>query len=447
MGERHVAGLARRGRHGEADELRLHRIEAGGLGVEGDVARRPGLRHPGLEVCQVGDGLVLGAVDLCRSCRLQRGRDGGGRTVTGSARSRLAIDRRRLPGAAAGRNRLAARDRGGSPLDRRRRLGPQAFGDALGQRREFHLAQEAQQGIGLRIAHTQLLDRCLERNVVLEQHQLARDARLLGELGQPLAPLGLLDLAGALQQRVEVAVLVDELGGGLHADARHAGDIVGGVARQRLNVDHLVRRHAELLTHLVGPDRLVLHGVEHRHARLDELHQVLVGGDDGHVAAGSNRVLGVGGDQVVRLEAQLLDAGDVEGPHCLADQRELGNELFRRGRTMRLVVLIDLVAKGLLAGIEDDGEVRRPAPLARILQQLPQHGTEAVHGAHGQSVRGARQRRQGVEGAKDVARAVDQIDVAAFDDGHRLAGGNGAGRRRPCRFLGSCRCRGHGRAL
>ena len=45
----------------------------------------------------------------------------------------------------------------------------------------------------------------------LERHQLLRDAGLLGDCHQRLAPLGLLDLAGAGQQRVEVAVLVDQL--------------------------------------------------------------------------------------------------------------------------------------------------------------------------------------------------------------------------------------------
>ena len=45
-------------------------------------------------------------------------------------------------------------------------------------------------------------------------------------LDQRLAPLGLLDLAGARQQRLEVAVLVDQLGRGLDADARHARHVV-----------------------------------------------------------------------------------------------------------------------------------------------------------------------------------------------------------------------------
>ena len=66
------------------------------------------------------------------------------------------------------------------------------------------------------------------------------------------AALLLLDLAGAGQQRLEVAILADELRGGLHADAGHAGHVVDGVAGQRLDVDDVVRADAEFLDHLVA---------------------------------------------------------------------------------------------------------------------------------------------------------------------------------------------------
>ena len=94
----------------------------------------------------------------------------------------------------------------------------------------------------------------------------------------------------------------------------------------------LGRRHAEALDHLRLADRLVLHGVVHDDAGLDELHQVLVGGDDGHVGAGVDRLERIGGDDVVGLVALLLDAGDVEGAHRVAHQRELGDEVVRAAR-------------------------------------------------------------------------------------------------------------------
>ena len=52
------------------------------------------------------------------------------------------------------------------------------------------------------------------------------------------------------EQRFEVAVFVEELRRGLRADARHARHVVGGIADQRLQLDHLLRPDAELLLHL-----------------------------------------------------------------------------------------------------------------------------------------------------------------------------------------------------
>ena len=103
--------------------------------------------------------------------------------------------------------------------------------------------------------HAELLDRHADVGTSSLRRTSSREsARLVGELDQLLAALGLLDLAGARQQRVEVAVLVDQLGRRLDADARHARHVVDRIAGQRLHVDDLVGRHAELLHHLVAPD-------------------------------------------------------------------------------------------------------------------------------------------------------------------------------------------------
>ncbi len=77
-------------------------------------------------------------------------------------------------------------------------------------------------------------------------------------LGQRLAALGLLDLAGAREQRIEIAIFIDELRGGLDADAFRARHIVGGIARERLHVDDLVRRHAEIVDDFLFADEALL---------------------------------------------------------------------------------------------------------------------------------------------------------------------------------------------
>ena len=317
---------------------------------------------------------------------------------------------------------FARRGLGGrSGLPAFRQLGAQAFGHAPEQRGEFELAHEARQRLGVRLAHQRLGERHLDRHVGIEDHQRPRQPRLIGESDQAFAPLRLGDLRGAGKQRVEVAIFVDQQRRGLDPDAGHAWNVVGGVADQRLDLDDLRGRHAEALHHLVLADHLVLHGVVHAHARAHELHQVLVGGDDGHVGAGFQRLARIGGDDVVGLVALLLDAGDVERLHRVADQWELRDEVFGHVGAVRLVVFEQLVAEGACRIVEDHREMGRRRQLAGLAQQLPQHGAEAVHGADGQPVRWPREGRQRVIGAEDIARAVDQIDVIAFC--HRPAGG------------------------
>ena len=216
---------------------------------------------------------------------------------------------------------------------------------------------------------------------------------------------------------------------------------------KRLQIDHLLRIDAELLLHRLAVDDDVLHRVDHDDAGPHELHQVLVGGDDGDRRAGSVRLAGIGRDDVVGLPALLLDAGEVEGARRLPDQPELRDQVGRRLGPVRLVVGVDLVAECLRRIVEDDGEMRRLVARRRrrpLLQDLPDHVAEAEHRADRQAVGFPRQRRQRVEGAEDEAGAVDQDQMVAGIE-RRLGdlGGCGHGRTfaRPPDEFKRCRCR------
>ena len=237
---------------------------------------------------------------------------------------------------------------------------------------------------------------------------VARQARLVGEVDQVLAALGLLDLAGALQQRFEIAVFVEQLRGGLRPDARHARHVVDGVAAQRLQVDHLLRADAEFLDHLVGAEAACPSSCRSRMTRgptscirsLSEETMVTS-------PPASRAMAGIGGDEVVGLEALLLDAGQVEGARRLADQRELRDEVFRRRRAVGLV-LGDRARCGRSwrnsRRSPRNGSASTPTEVSRDPPtQLPQHVAEARDGADRQAVGLARQRRQRVVGAEDVA--------------------------------------------
>ncbi len=274
----------------------------------------------------------------------------------------------------------------------------------------------------VRLLQHQIVEPVGQRHVVLQPDQFARNARLVGIVDDRLPAFLLLDLAGAGKQRVEVAELFEKLRGGLLADARHARHVVDGIAHHRLQVDHLFGRHAPFLDDFGNADLTVLHRVVHRDCLADELHQILVGGDDGRVGARLAGLPRIGGDDVVGLETLHLDAGQAERAGGFPDQPELRNEVFRRRRAVRLVVGIKLVAEGFRRIVEDDREMARhhaDIGVARVLHQLPHHVAEAEHRVGRQPVRFAVERRQGVIGAEDVAGAVDEEEMVAFFHGRR----------------------------
>ena len=366
MADRNVTGLARRDGQGHTAQTGVRRGKGVGLGVESDDPHGPRPGDPGVESRQVADADIGLDVD-------RRDRRGFGR------------------------------------LDLR--LDPRLLGDAPRERAELHRLQEVGEHLRFRLAHLQRVQRRGHRRVAVQLHQHPRQPDLVGEVDQGLTPLVLLDLAGAGEKRLQVTILVDQGRGRLDPDARRARHVVHRVAAQRLDINHLVRSDAELLDDLIVADLEVLHGVEHRDLGSDQLHQVLVGRHDHHLAAGVAGMAAIGGDDIVRLVAGQLQARHAERRRRLAHQGELRRQVRRSRRAVRLVVLVEIVAERLFGMVEHHGEMGRAVGVGLHLhQQLPQHVAEALHGADRQAVRLARQRGQGVVGAEDEAGAVHQIE-------------------------------------
>ena len=370
MAQRDVAGLAGRDRERDPDQPDLQRVQPRRLGVQPD--------HPGLS--RAGDPAAQGIE------RRHRFIGAEGHVLRRGGGFRRGGDGADGPGRARGLPEAQPRE----------------------QAAEAVLAQEFLERRGLGRAGGHLLDRGGHRRVGVELHQPLADPRLLGVLFQRLAPLRLLDLRRAGQQRFQVAIFGDELGGGLDADPGDAGDVVGGIPGQRLDLHHLVGRDAEFLQHFRLADRLLLDRVEHLHARPDQLHQVLVGGDDGDRPALGHEGAGIGRDHVVGLVARLFHLADAERFRCVADQGELRDEFGGRFRAVRLVGGVDVVAEGHPRAVED----HRDMAGGMLRQEGREQAGEAVDGVHMHPIRPGH-RRQGVEGAEDVARPVDQ-DQAPF---------------------------------
>jgi hypothetical protein len=148
------------------------------------------------------------------------------------------------------------------------------------------------------------------------------------------------------------------------------GMLSRAVAGQREQVAELRRQHAPLLEDVGGADQAVLHRVPEQDRRallvadVDQLHQVLVGRDDDDALAGPLRLHRVGRDDVVGLDAGLLDHRQAERGGRPADQRELRDEVLGRRRALGLVGGVQRVAVAGAAVVEHREQDLRRVVLA-----------------------------------------------------------------------------------
>ena len=394
VAKRDIAGIIGPERQAHADELGLHRIERSRLGIDRHHLRRAGAGDPGFEPL---DGLhrLIGRVIDCREIG-----------------ERLAVAFALRWGGSAGSGGLGRVEIGGARGAAVASVEPpQKRGEAVGFEKQRKRRRRDRPEL-------HFLERLGEVAILLERYEHLGKLGIGAAFDQAVAQLGELHALRAVERGGERAVFGDQLAGGLGADAEDAGHVVDRIAHQRQHVAHQFGADTELLLDLGKPDALVLHRVEHIDAGRavrrvdfgDQLHQVLVGTDDGDVPAAFLRAAGIGGDEIVGLQPRHLDAGQAEGAGRVADQRELRLEVFGRLGPVGLVVLVDVVAEALAAGVEDHGKVGRAVGRVEIGRELPQHRGVAIDRAH-RSPFGVRQRGQAVIGPEDVGRPVDEVEM------------------------------------
>ena len=322
VAQRHVAGTTGPGRQRQPDEIGAHGVQPVRFGIEADHAGGAGLGDPGAELVQRGETVVR-----TEPVGRRERRQGGGSDLVRRAEGKLALRSGGRGGSRRGSGRggviqTEAQQRGAEPLGLQPRRQPGAI--------EF--------------LHDKLLERLWQRDVFAQDDEL-RDSRALAacSISRSRRLHGLHRRRGE-QHALEVAELTDQLRGRLRPDPRNAGDVVDRVAHQRLRLDELFGGNAEFLHHLGWSDRLLLDRIEHAHAGPDELHQILVGGDDGG-APPLRDGAGIRGDEVVRFPVGQLDGRHTEGTGGLAHQGELRNEFGRRIGTLGLVLVVKAIRK------------------------------------------------------------------------------------------------------
>ena len=158
--------------------------------------------------------------------------------------------------------------------------------------------------------------------------------------------------------------------------------------------------------------------VEHAGPVVHQLEHVLVVGDYGGFPAVFAGLPGQGSDDVVGFEAVQLQDGDPHGLTELPNHRELGGQIFGHPGSIGLVLLVGLMPKGGLFGVEDDGQV-----IGLVLSdQLAQHGRESIDGVGGMAL-AVGQAADGVVGPKDVGHAIHQKQTSGRGWGRGPRGG------------------------
>ena len=368
--ERHVRPFTGRDRESDSDHPRVHVVEAGGFGVEGEGLGGGDPVHPPVE------GL-LGQHRLVRRLGLGRGR----RAALGS----------RLPALA----RFVARP----------------FEKLAQERTELEPAVQHLEGATVRGAGAKLVGRFRELDVAPDRDETPRELHLAfrravrrEERAQVLADLPP-DRRRVVPDPIERAVGGEPLDGRLRSDLGDPRHVVHRVPDEGEVVDHVPGGDSEPCLDPCFVQDGIVHGVDEDHLTVHELGHVLVVGRDEHPAPAVAGALGEGADDVVRLDPGNAEKGQPLGGDDLVERLDLHAKLVRHGRAVRLVLGIPVVPEGLAGRVEDDREV-----LARVVGPEPAEHVEDPEDRAGRLPIGVGEGRHGVEGPEEIRRAVHEYD-------------------------------------
>ena len=258
----------------------------------------------------------------------------------------------------------------------------------------------------------------VEGHIQVDGRQLAREEGVVAA-GFQLVAQAAAHLPQGPIDAVEVAVVVEQRNRGLGTDAPHAGDVVGAVAGEGLEVDHVLRRHPQLGDHSLAVDLGGAAGagigaaahIENGDIALviHQLEQIAVAGEDANAPAPLGRPLGQGAEHVVGLVAGSQAERQVEGVG--QDRLQVGQireEMLRGFLAVGLVVGVRHVAEGGLVGVEGHHHTGW-GKAAAVVQQRPQ---EAIGHAGGDALLGAQPTiaalAERIEAAKGQGMAIDQ---------------------------------------
>ena len=278
-------------------------------------------------------------------------------------------------------------------------------GQLAPQGEELELFREQGAGGGIQRTHAQVVQRDAGAGLAAQGGELAPDEHVL----QMFLQLGL--HFGRQQDEMVADVLKagadgEDLARGLGADARHAGDVVAGIADEGLHIGPLGGRHAVLRREVGLAHQLLFPGgrVPHVDVGAQALFQVLVAADDddGMFRREARRQRG---DAVVGLAALRDFQPDAQGPHHALDGFQLAHQVFGRGIAVGLVEGEYLVPEVGALAVLHEGEIAG----ALLAQDAQQHAADHHQGIGGEAV-GTLHVPVGKKAAIDEGRAIHEKD-------------------------------------
>ncbi len=198
-----------------------------------------------------------------------------------------------------------------------------------------------------------------------------------------------------VERILHAAVFPNQLGRAFFPDALRAGNVVHGVAHQRHHVDHFFGRHTQNLSHffLIDNDvplRSARTRSQNAHSTIDELHHVLVVGDDQHFDIFLRRLRGHRANDVIGLISLKLEDRQTHRLAETPDVWQLNGHVIRHRRPLRFIFFEQLVTKCRALGVEHNADVVRAVVLDQPFQNVrkkkrhfggqARRRTHAVHG-------------------------------------------------------------------
>ena len=262
------------------------------------------------------------------------------------------------------------------------------------------------------------LDRCVR----LDGRHLAREQGVVDMRTQVLAHLAL-DLVRMGDDLVKAAVLRDKGARLLWADARHARDVVRGVALEAVEIRHELGGDAmvEVLDRLGRHDldvRKALLGAHDLHVFGGELVHIAISGDEEHVATGGFARARERAEDVVALPSLGLEDGHLDLLQQLLDHGELCTQIGVHGRALRLVLWKHFHAHARLALIKGN----RHAIGTKGINHLQEHVEKPEDGIRRTAIRRVHGWGHGVERTVHERVAVDDGERATIRALGRLSG-------------------------